>query len=172
MRKIGWVVLLSLICISLPWIASVVWENTGNFIGIGPRTLEHIVIALFGIFIGLIIWRNQIKIRVLPLLLLCFIFSSIAFSINRFETNKNEILSHSFDWPEYLPECENESNYDDLWDYMSNGCHYTVADFSRGIFNRTGILLIAVLATRIFARGIRFKRKGKMDHTIIDQEKE
>ena len=103
-------------------------------------------------------------------MLLLFIGANVIWSIQRFNHNKLNLITNSVDYPKALPECEKESNYKDLWDYMSNGCHYSTEDFVRTILDRVLFLTIAILVSRVLYKVLCTRKLNKKDYRLIDQE--
>ncbi len=168
MTKIGTIIILSIIIISLPWIGFLIWDLFPPYFKINSITLRNVVNVLFGILIGVVIFNKRVKITIIPVLLILFIASDILWSVNRFNSNKHDLSINAIEYPQTLPDCMKETNFESLWHYMSNGCHFTTEEFIGRIVDRILILTIAILLGRILINIIRKKNKKRTDPSIID----
>lgn len=166
-----WIVIILLLALSalLPWLAFEIWELFPYDLRINANLVRYITYAGFGIVFGYLIWRQRIKLIILPIIFVAFGVSSLIWSINRFEANKLDYKMGVYDdLPESIPACVKESNYIDFWDYIANGCHYSAADLAGGYLNHLLILTLAILTTRILLIAYRSKRKNH-DTALLDQ---
>lgn len=171
-EKMRNIITYSIICIgilALPFLAHFIWESLPYSLRMNSLTIRNVVNIAGGGAIGLIYARKKLKVYTLPLLLIFLIGTNIYWQIDRFNETRSDMLSGKIEYPKLLPECEKESNYANLWDYMENGCHYSTEDFLKTLLNRVLIFTTAFLTVRIF-HGIITNRKRKVDSPdIIDQ---
>jgi hypothetical protein len=170
MSKTITTVIIFLAAIALPWIGFKLWEVLPYDFRINSRTVRNIVNVFIGVIIGVIFIKQNIKLRVLPFLLLLFVGANVLWSIQRFESNKQDLIHNAVDYPQGIPECEKESNYDDLWDYMTNGCHFSTEEFISTIIDRFLVLTIAILLSRILFNVLLTCKTKKKDIGLIDQD--
>ncbi len=172
MSKLGIVIILSVVVTSLPWTGSLLWDVLSyNFnVSINSNYVRYVLNAIFGILIGLVLFKQGIKLTVLPIFILLFVTSSILFSINTFNTSKKNLLTHKIEYSRHIQECEKESNYKDLWDYMSNGCHFTTEEFIRNLIYKVLALIIMILLSKTILKAFQLKNTKRKNLSIIDQE--
>lgn len=171
MSKTFSIIILSLSVISIPWIVFNIWEILPYEFKLNTRIIRNIVTICIGVIIGIIFIKQSIKLHVLILMLLLFVGTNVTFSILRFESNKQDLLQSKIDFdPQQLPECEKESNFEDIWDYMSNGCHYSTEEFISTIIDRVLILTITILLSRILFKTFSSSKIKKKDLNLIDQK--
>lgn len=164
--------------VSLPWIGFILWDVLPYDFRFNSRIIRLIITVVVGIFVGFLFVKQHLGLRVLPIILLLFIGANILWSIQKFNRNKADLISNAIEYPQSLPECEKESNYADLWDYMANGCHYPVEEFIGTLLNRVLGLTLAILLSRItfnYLKTNRSNRKNnrqiRKDNSLIDQLK-
>lgn len=155
---------------ALPWVGFKLWEILPYDLRLNSRIIRNIVNISIGVLIGIIFIKQNIKLRILPVVLLLFVGANVIWSIQRFESNKQDLIKNAIDYPQGLPECEKESNYADLWDYMANGCHYSTEEFISTIIDRVLVLTIAILLSRILFKALLSSKTKKKNTILIDQE--
>ena len=154
---------------ALPWVSFHLWELLPYEIRINSLTFRNIIYVLTGSLMGLLFIKQSLKLLVLPFLLVLFIGSNILWSIQRFNYYRHDMINNTTDYPIGLPECEKESNYLDIWDYMQNGCHYSTEDFFRTILNRVLVLTISILVSRILYILWKSRKRKRKDAQVLDQ---
>lgn len=169
MSKLGTLIILSALVMLLPWLGFAIWENLPQNFRINSNHLRYVFNALIGLIIGVIIFKKEIKLSIIPILILLFTSSAILWNINRFNSHKRDLESKAIEYPLHIPECEKESNFESFWDYIQNGCHITVDDFVGSLLNKVLILTIAILLSRTISSIIIVKRNKRKDKSIIDQ---
>jgi hypothetical protein len=169
MKKVVTTIILSISIATIPWIYNVLLNILPIEIG-KPHVNFLIFNAVSGIGIGFVFFKKKTNLLILPILLLLFISSSILWSIHQFNTNKIALQTSTIEYPLRLEECEKESNFENLWDHMINGCHYTIKEFTGNIIDRVLVLTIFILLSRILFRFIQLKKSKQNDPEIIDQE--
>lgn len=169
MSKLGPLVILSTVVISLPWIGFAIWENLPLNFRINSNHLRYGFNAIVGLILGPVIFKKQIKLTIVPVLILLFTSSSILWNINRFNSHKKELEKKALEYTLHIPECEKESNFESFWDYIQNGCHIRINDFLGSQLNNVLILTIAILLSRTLSIIILVKRNKRKNNSIIDQ---
>lgn len=159
-----------MILIALPWVGFKLWEILPYDLRLNLRIILNILYVSTGVIVGVMFLKQRIKLRILPILILFFIGAYVLWSIQRFNHNKQDLITNAIDYPQGLPECEKESNYTDLWDYMSYGCHYSTEDFIRTNIDRVLVLTISILLSRILYKVLVSSKTKKEDNSLIDQE--
>jgi hypothetical protein len=170
MSKIITIFIITLALVTLPWVGFKFWEILPIDFRLNSIIIRNIVNIILGVFIGFLFIKQEIKLRILPVLLLFFVASNVIWSYQRFEFNKQDLIKNAINYPKSLPECEKESNYTDLWDYMSNGCHFTTENFILTNIDRVLILTIAILSSRILFLMHTYRKSNKKNQGLIDQE--
>ena len=169
MSKVFTIILMTITVLALPWISFNLWEIIPYDYQINSLTFRNIIYVLTGSLMGLLFVKQRLKLRTLPFLLVLFIGSNILWSIQRFNHYRQDMINNAIDYPLGLPECEKESNYEDIWDYMQNGCHYSTEDFFRTILNRVLVLTISILVSRILYILWKSRKRKRKDAQVLDQ---
>ena len=169
MPKLVTVTFLSLVTISIPWLAFALWENLPQSLGISSKQIHYVFISILGLMIGVVIVKKEIKLTIIPIPILLFTFSTIVWNTNRFNSHKRDLETNAIEYPLHLSECEKESNFENFWDYIQNGCHFTVDDFVGSLLNKVLILTLAILLSKTLLEIVQTKRKKRKDPRVIDQ---
>ena len=168
MSKTISLVVIFLTILSLPWLTFMLWETLPYEVRLNYRTVKNIFNVSFGLLIGVLFVKQNIKLKTLPILLILLVTSNVIWSIQRFESNKQTLIHNRID-PHNQPDCEKESNYEHIWDYMANGCHYSTQDFISTRLDEVLVLTISILLSRILLISLLSIKSNKKDQSLLDQ---
>lgn len=162
-------VVLSLIVCTLPWLGFTIWNSLPFDFRVNSNDLRYAFYGMMGIIIGGILFKKELKLALIPLLILFFTASNVAWNIDRFNSQKRDLETGKIEYPMHIPDCEKESNFDSFWDYIQHGCHITVDDFVGSLLIKVLIFAITLLIGRTALLLLIGKRKRSMDKHLIDQ---
>lgn len=134
-------------------------------IEVSSYALQFVIIFLVSLVCLLLVRKLELSKRIIFFVILVFMVFSVLYS--------RHLFYYYHDHPDFgdiqnMPECMKESNFESYWEYLTRGCHLTLAELVLSQIYKAACWLLGFFGVDFLLR--RLKRKDATIELIDENE--